>query len=145
VKPPIVSEGLWGHFCRMKTNNQEKKKLVVLIVDDNMRFVERMITMLDDITHIDYVNVANEYQEACRSINSERPDLVLLDINLPGKNGIEVLKKVKETDDQCKVIMLTNHADDYYKQLCKELGAEFFLDKSHDFARVPAIIRGMIA
>ncbi|HUR67269.1 MAG TPA: response regulator [Chitinophagaceae bacterium] len=129
----------------MQTNFRHNKKLVVLIVDDNMRFVERMISMLDDISHIDYVNVANEYQEACRSISSERPDLVLLDINLPGKNGIEILKKVKETNDQCRVIMLTNHADEYYKQLCKELGADFFLDKSHDFAKVPAIIRDMIA
>ena len=129
----------------MKTDDGGTKKLIVLIVDDNMRFVERMINILDDINSIEYVNVANEYQEACRSINQEKPDLVLLDINLPGKNGIEVLKKVKETDQNCKVIMLTNHADEYYKQLCNELGADYFLDKSHDFARVPGIIRGMIA
>jgi DNA-binding NarL/FixJ family response regulator len=122
-----------------------ERKLVILIVDDNMRFVERMITLLDDITSIEYVNIANEYHEACQAIIREKPDLVLLDINLPGKNGIEVLKKVKENDENCKVIMLTNHADEYYKQLCNELGADHFLDKSHDFARVPGIIREMTA
>ncbi|MGQ0739966.1 MAG: response regulator transcription factor [Bacteroidota bacterium] len=129
----------------MKTAGTDSKKLVVLIVDDNMRFVERMITLLDGITSIQYVNVANEYQEACRCIADDRPDLVLLDINLPGKNGIEVLKKVRETDKTCRVIMLTNHADEYYRQLCDELGADYFLDKSHDFSKVPVIISEMIA
>jgi DNA-binding NarL/FixJ family response regulator len=129
----------------MKTPGNEGKKLVVLIVDDNMRFVERMINILDGISNIQNVNVANEYQEACRCIADEKPDLLLLDINLPGKNGIEILKKVREKDKVCRVIMLTNHADEYYRQLCNELGADHFLDKSHDFCKVPAIIREMIA
>jgi DNA-binding NarL/FixJ family response regulator len=129
----------------MNELRKKEGKLIILIVDDNMRFIERMIALLDDITGIGYVNIANEYQEACRAIIREKPDLVLLDINLPGKNGIEVLKKIKEHDLNCKVIMLTNHADEYYKQLCNELGADHFLDKSHDFARVPGIIREMTA
>ena len=131
----------------MKTtvNGNDLKKLVVLIVDDNMRFVERMINILESINCIQFINVANEYQEACRCIANEKPDIVLLDINLPGKNGIEVLKKVKGTDTTCRVIMLTNHADEYYRQLCNELGADYFLDKSHDFSKVPAIISDLIA
>lgn len=66
------------------------------------------------------------------------------DINLPGKSGMEVLKRTKETDDQRKVIVLTNHTNDYYTQLCKEPGPEFFLDKAYDVARVPAIVRKVI-
>ena len=124
-------------------NPANNRKLIVLIVDDNMRFVERMITMLTDLKI--NVNVANEYHEACRSLELEAPDLVLLDINLPGKNGIEILKKVKQNGEGCKVVMLTNHADEYYKQICSELGADYFLDKSNDFASVPGIISKMIA
>ncbi len=129
----------------MKTNLIGSKKLMILIVDDNMRFVERMLAMLDDIHHVGVINVASEYQEACRIVAEERYDLVLLDINLPGKSGIEILKRVKETDKECRVVMLTNHADEYYQQLCTELGADLFLDKSHDFCRVPGIIREMMA
>jgi DNA-binding NarL/FixJ family response regulator len=131
----------------MKTtvNGNDLKKLVVLIVDDNIRFVERMIAILESMNCIQFIIVANEYQEACRCIASEKPDIVLLDINLPGKNGLEVLKKVKGKDRTCRVIMLTNHADEYYRQLCNELGADYFLDKSHDFSKVPAIISDLIA
>ena len=115
-------------------------KFVVLIVDDNRYFVDRMISLLDDIQNIRYINVASDYDEANRLLNNERHDLVLLDINLPGKNGIELLKQIRKSERQSKVIMITNHTDDYYRQQCKDLGADHFLDKSNDFAKVPDII-----
>lgn len=117
-----------------------KKKLIILIVDDNINFIERMVSMLDELESIQNINVANNYEEAQRSIASEKPDLVLLDINLPGKNGIELLRKIKQGEWKCQVIMITNHADSYYKELCTELGATYFLDKSSDFGLVPALI-----
>jgi two-component system chemotaxis response regulator CheY len=124
----------------MKTPSVQKEKLLILIVDDNMCFVERMIGLLDDLTNVGYINVASDYDEASRMVTEERPDLVLLDINLPGKNGIEILKKIRKGGSDCKVIMITNHADEYYRQQCRELGADYFLDKSNDFAKVPSII-----
>ena len=110
------------------------------MVDDNMGFIERMIGMLEEVHNIAYINVASDYEEASKMVSEEYPDIVLLDINLPGKNGIEILRKIRMKGKDCKVIMLTNHADDYYRQQCNELGADFFLDKSNDFARVPEII-----
>jgi DNA-binding NarL/FixJ family response regulator len=115
-------------------------KLMVLIVDDNMYFVERMIGLLDEVNSIGYINVASDYEEAIRSVTQEQPDLVLLDINLPGKSGIELLRTIKKPGTNCQVIMITNHADEYYRQQCKELGADYFLDKSNDFSRVPGLI-----
>lgn len=115
----------------------------MLIVDDNMRFVERMIGLLDETSNIGYINVANDYDEASRAIEEDRPDIVLLDINLPGKNGIEILRKIKSSGSPSHVIMVTNHADDYYRDQCKEIGADHFLDKSNDFAKVPAIISSL--
>lgn len=118
----------------------EKSKLVILIVDDNKRFVERMIGLLDDVSNISYINVASDYEEARKILERERPDLVLLDINLPGKSGIELLRRIKESSWNCEVIMITNHADDYYRQQCNNLGASHFLDKSSDFGMVPGIV-----
>ena len=122
-----------------KTN--PRSKLVVLIVDDNELFTERMIGLLENVSNIGYINVATDYNEGWRLVAEDHPDLVLLDINLPGKNGIELLKKIKAQEKTSRVIMITNHADKYYRQLCQQIGADHFLDKSCDFAKVPEIIR----
>lgn len=121
-----------------------KRNIVILIVDDNMNFVDRMIGILKDADNIGYINVASNYDEARRLLITEDPDVVLLDINLPGKNGIEILRLIRENNKKCEVIMITNHADDYYRQQCKDLGAKRFLDKSNDFGLVPEIINGLL-
>ncbi len=125
----------------MRTTSINQSKLILLIVDDNMRFVERMIGLLDDVDNIGFINVANDYNEATRIIDEERPDVVLLDINLPGKNGIDILRKLKSDELHSHVLMVTNHADDYYRRQCSDIGADHFLDKSNDFGKVAGIIR----
>ncbi len=116
------------------------EKQVILIVDDNMNFVDRMIGLLREVTNVGEIHTAADYDEARRMLAEEEPHIVLLDINLPGKNGIELLKMIRKNSPGCEVIMITNHADDYYRDQCHELGAKYFLDKSNDFALVPAII-----
>lgn len=124
----------------MNKPNTTRRKLIILIVDDNRSYVDRMIDLLDDNTHIGYIHIASDYDEAFHFITEENPDLVLLDINLPGRNGIELLRKIRVNGNGCKVVMITNHADDYYRHQCKQLGADYFLDKSNDFAKVAVII-----
>ncbi|HSU28903.1 MAG TPA: response regulator [Chitinophagaceae bacterium] len=119
----------------------QKAKLDILIIDDNNLFIERMTGMIRSIENISIINIANDYEEARFLLENESPDLVLLDINLPGKNGLEILRTIKESGYSCEVIMLSNHADAYYRQECKNLGAKYFLDKSNDFGMVPGIIR----
>lgn len=117
---------------------------MILIVDDNMNFTDRMISLLDEVDNIGHINVAANYDEACRQLAADEPDVVLLDINMPGKNGIEVLKFIRQKNMKCEVIMITNHADGYYRQQCRELGAKHFLDKSNDFGLVPGLINELL-
>ena len=117
-----------------------KKDTVILIVDDNMNFVDRMISLLQETDSPRQIHSANNYDEARRLLAELNPDIVLLDINLPGKNGIEILKMIRSENKFSTVLMLTNHADAYYRQQCMELGADYFLDKSEDFGLVPGIV-----
>jgi DNA-binding NarL/FixJ family response regulator len=121
-----------------------KKGEVILIVDDNMNFVDRIIGLLEEVEGVGDIIVASDFEEARSMLAQEEPCIILLDINLPGKNGIELLKLIKQMRPECEVIMITNHADDYYRSQCYELGAKHFLDKSNDFDRVPAIVRQRI-
>ncbi len=117
-----------------------KKDTVILIVDDNMNFVDRMISLLEETDSPRQIYSANNYDEASRLLADVSPDIILLDINLPGKNGLEILKTIRSENKFSTVLMLTNHADAYYRQQCMELGADYFLDKSEDFGLVPGIV-----
>ncbi len=119
-----------------------KKKYPLLIVDDNRLFVDRILCLLEEEGEDVYINIASDYEEARRLFFSEVPGTVLLDINLPGKNGIDLLRLFKQSRQETRVIMISNHADPFYRELCLGLGAAHFLDKSNDFLQLPGIIRG---
>ena len=117
----------------------KKKKLSILIVDDNVHFVERMISLLHEVDGISTIHTAHNYDEAFLLLD-QKPDLALLDIQLPGKNGMDLLKRIKGSVNDCEVIMLSNCAGEYYREQCKKLGALRFFDKTNDFELVPALI-----
>jgi DNA-binding NarL/FixJ family response regulator len=117
-----------------------KEKLSILIVDDNVHFVNRMIYLLEEVKDISFIHTAYHYEEAF-GLLEKKPDLILLDINLAGKNGINLLKKIKSSRKDCEVIMLTNQVSDYYREECMRLGAMHFLDKTNEFQLVPGMIR----
>ena len=114
--------------------------LNILLVDDNYEFAQRMSELLRELPAVGKVRVAPSYEEAVKIISEQMPDFALLDIHLPGKNGIEVLKLIKNSEKPCRVVMVTNQADEYHKSLCRKLGADYFFDKTSDFSAIPALI-----
>ena len=116
---------------------------MVLIVDDSPIIIERLKSMLTGVENVGTVIYASTYSRAILLLAENNPDIAVLDINLPDKNGIEILRYIKKNHVAITVIMLTNQAADYYRNLCKLLGAEYFLDKSTEFEKVPAIISSL--
>ncbi|MEO8406738.1 MAG: response regulator [Chitinophagaceae bacterium] len=112
----------------------------VLIVDDNPFFRVRMREMLDEVEIVGSIDEADGYNEAVRLLEEKKPNVVLLDIDMPGKNGICVLKLIRESGLSCRVIMISNRTEESYRIQCNELGADYFLDKSNDFLNVPDIV-----
>lgn len=115
----------------------------MLIVDDNKNYIGRLIDLIEENGTSNIVITANDYNEAVRMIAKEKPGIVLLDINMPGKSGVEVLRYIKGQGWDCKVIMVTNHSNESYCKLCLDAGADYFLDKSRDFRQIPLLIRKM--
>jgi DNA-binding NarL/FixJ family response regulator len=112
----------------------------VLIVDDSPIIAQRLQDILLGSENISSVRQANDYSSALRQLAEVRPDIVLLDINLPGKSGIALLQYIKKVYPSTFVIMITNKADDYYRKICLQMGADHFMDKSTDFEHLPVII-----
>src|SRR2546423_15276142 len=79
--------------------------------------------------------------EAIAAIEELKPDFVVLDISLPGGNGMQVLERIKTSNPALRVIMLTNFAFEQYRRRCAELGADYFFDKSNEFDKVLEVLR----
>lgn len=82
----------------------------VLIVDDEP-FVCRALSKFLKVKGYDVVS-ANSNGQALEAYKRERPDLVLMDVWMPGKNGIETLKELRALDPGAKVLMVTAHHED---------------------------------
>ncbi len=119
------------------------KKKSILIVDDSSVIIERLSELLHELDFIDSVVHASNYREAIEMLTEETIDTVLLDIHLPGKNGIALLKYIKSMYPQIKVIMLSNQATEFYRMLCKKAGASHFIDKSKEFESIPEILSSL--
>jgi two-component system invasion response regulator UvrY len=113
---------------------------IVLIIDDSPFITARLKSSLDGLSSDATLLQAQCYAEALPILEKSRPDIVLLDINLPDVNGIEVLRRLKKTYPSMVVIMLSNQSEDVYRSACKQLGAAHFIDKSTEFQLVGPIL-----
>ncbi len=118
-------------------------KKTILIVDDSSLIVTRLINMLHELPHLEWVKEAGNYTDGLELLNAFNPGILLLDINLPDKSGIELLRICKESHPATKVIMITNQANEHYRKLCIKLGADYFIDKSKEFEQIAEKITDM--
>jgi DNA-binding NarL/FixJ family response regulator len=141
VIPLFHKQRVSGFFVQIPVMNS--KNLVVLVVEDSLLIIERIFTLLEETDNIKLVVHAANYAESIKMIKEVEANVVLLDINLPDKSGIELLQVIKANHPGMKVIMLTNHATESYREICTYMGADYFLDKSNEFDKIPEAIRAL--
>jgi CheY-like chemotaxis protein/cytidylate kinase len=102
----------------------------VLLVDDEREFVQ---TLSERLIMRDMGSaVAYDGESALKLIKEDEPEVIIVDLKMPGVDGLEVLRKVKETRPEIEVIILTGHGHEEDRQLCMELGAFAYLQKPLD-------------
>ena len=112
----------------------------LLLVDDSKKVLEELCKTLEPIPGIEIVGKARNEDEALQFFQSQRPDLVCLDIRLQLGSGLSILKRIKKDKPSTIIFMITNYPYDGYRRKCLELDAEFFFDKSKDIKQVVRII-----
>ena len=111
----------------------------VLLVDDEREFVQTLSErlMMRDMGSA----VAYDGESALHLINEDEPEVMLLDLKMPGIDGLEVLRRVKETRPEIEVIILTGHGSEADKEHCMKLGAFAYLQKPLDIDVLSETIR----
>ena len=123
---------------------QNGHALKVLIVEDSPLISERLNQMLSELDQVEIVGLAADGDEALRLFHEFRPAVVLLDLEIPGRNGLEVLREVRKRAEPCVVVMFTGYDLPDFRDACLRAGADFFLRKSTEFERVVEIVRGLV-
>lgn len=112
----------------------------VYIVDDSASIRSRLAEMLGGMRDVSVIGEASSALAAVDGILDQRPDSVLLDLNLDGSSGMEVLRAVRQRAPEIIFVVLTNHSEPQYRRACTLAGAAYFLDKSTELDRVREVI-----
>ena len=115
----------------------------ILVVDDEQSIVTLLKYNLETAGYI--VEVAYDGEEALKKVETEQPELIVLDVMLPKKDGIEVCKTIRSDKNLVPILMLTAKDDEFDRVLGLELGADDYMTKPFSprevVARVKAILR----
>jgi DNA-binding NarL/FixJ family response regulator len=136
--PTASPQGLF--IFRGIMNNRTLK---LLLVDDSALVLERLVALLEDWPDLRIVGQARDVGEAIAALSESEPDVVILDIRMPGGNGLDVLRSIKSRLPLLPVIMLTNYPYKQYRRKAMADGADYFFDKSTEFEKVKDALRAV--
>jgi DNA-binding NarL/FixJ family response regulator len=99
-------------------------------VEDSEVFRDVLQRILRAIESFSVIGTAVDGAEAIHLVNELRPDVLILDISMPRKDGLEVLKEIRAYDSSTVIIMFTAEASPHARNFCIENGADYFLEKT---------------
>ncbi|GEM_PF-1023781 len=113
---------------------------MILIIERSTEVLDRLVQIVSEIEHPKTIFKAAGFEEALLLLEDIKPKIVLLDSCLPEHKSIDLLKKIKNGDTTVKVIILSNNPDARYERHYLSMGADVFLDKYHDYEKLPELI-----
>jgi DNA-binding NarL/FixJ family response regulator len=114
--------------------------LGVVLADDSEVVRQRLRSVISGVPDVRIVGEAADADQALARIREHAPDVVVLDMFMPGGGGTRVLQDLAGADRRPIVLVFTNFAYPEYRDACLQLGADHFLDKSADLERLLSIL-----
>ncbi|MBW1989524.1 MAG: response regulator [Deltaproteobacteria bacterium] len=120
--------------------SKDKDHFKLLLVDDEEEFVKALAERLEmrDLES----DTVFDGEQAIGYVEDKEPDVMVLDLKMPGIDGIEVLRQVKKAYPDIQVIILTGHGTEKDEKRARELGAFEYLEKPVDVDKLVDRIRG---
>lgn len=119
-------------------------KLSVLVVEDEFNTRLWITTIVQSIPEVELVIATSDYATAVEAFNKTHPNVIITDLHLPDKDGLELIKYIRSSGSRATIIVLTGNqsseANVDIDRLCRKVGADEFIEKCHN----PLPIRGLI-
>ena len=115
----------------------------VMLVDDHDLVRKGIRRLLDDASGIKVVAEAPDGEQAIRQIRKNKPDVILMDVSMPGIGGLEATRKITISSPDLKIIAVTIHEDDPFPARLLEAGAAGYITKGCDIGEIISAIRAV--
>ena len=116
----------------------------VILCDDHAMVRRGIRDTLAEAVDIRVVAEAASYSEVREALRTHPCDVLVLDLNLPGRGGLEVLASLRESDSKVKVLMVSMYPEDQYAIRCLKAGAQGYLNKAGDPALLATAVRTLM-
>ena len=120
-------------------------KIGVMIADDHSLVREGIKQLLEFDGSIEVISEASDGKECLEKLREEIPDVLLLDINMPGKNGLDVLSEIKEKRYNVRVLILTVHNEVEYLLKAVDMGVDGYILKDSKSAELKKAIQAVLS
>ena len=121
----------------------QKTAFNILIADDSIILRKRLIALLSENNWKGRIFESRDVPTTLAALKKHHPRVIILDLNMPGGGGYKALKQIKSAEQSPVVIVFTNYPNPIYRQRCRAVGAEYFLDKSSEFRLIPGLLAGI--
>ena len=126
-------------------NTVENKIMKIIIADDHPLFRRGLKHALEEMNDIEVADEANNGEELILLLKDKEPDIVLLDIAMPGKNGLDLLKQLKSDHPKLPILILSVYPEEQYAVRFIKAGASGYLNKESAAERLAEAIRKIVA
>jgi len=125
--------------------NTEPTALRILLVDDSPAFLHAATRALALDPRINIVGEALSGHQAVALVPEVRPDVVLMDVAMPGMNGFEATRQIKSRPNPPRIVMLTSHDIAHYRTAAENAGADNFVNKADFGTELLPLINNVLA
>ena len=117
----------------------------ILIADDHVMFRQGITWLLTDESDFEIVAEASSYGEVIAAIRATAPDLVVLDLSMPGRDGIEMIGHIRSIASNLKILVLTMHHEEQYAARALRAGCHGYITKDYAAEQLVDAIRRLIS
>lgn len=133
---PLKLDWQYAAMGKMST-----KKWKILIVDDHPIVRRGLVELIEDESDLIVCGEADDAGDALRMLDTNRPDLCLVDISLKGMNGLELIKQIKSRDEDIKMLVSSMHDETLYAERALRAGAMGYINKNEATEMLVSAIR----
>ena len=117
--------------------------LKIFLIDNLTETGNYLKSVIRNCEGVEFIGQSQRGLAGIQIINEHRPDVVIIDLNIPGTNGFDLLSWIKENYPNTKVIMISNTIKVEYRLISESLGADFFIDMQTEMDTLTTVIKSI--